>query len=709
MDLPLACSAAAQVGPINGRAVIEVLSSGRGSAPRVVVGDNSGRLSAYRVRGAELRADRALGNLPGPVSCLSLGSGGSDGRVFASDGRSVYGWRKGRLLTEAPLPTAERARFLQVEGGLVFAAHEHVCGVHRAAQGAAGELEEVASRVLEDRILAMRSFRTPQGRWRSALGCEDRAIRVVEGKELRAEHFLPSPCAALQQRRTGGAGELGAVRVLEDGCERLPGSFAGRSGIVALRCHDMTGDGVEDAVVAREDGAIEVHGAGAAGGSFSLRGAVATGETVRGVACGAAAPGERPVVLAAGCSGRVLRAAPAPAPGGGGGGDAAGAAEGVRGELERLRVRVRAAREGLRRRGEPARGAASAPAEDAAVLWGVRRSADDAACVLAVELPCAIEGVVMKSPVRLEVLGVDEGGGGGGGGGGGAAEGAGSLWAYRCRSAARRVEVKFRSAEGDGGEMFVTVVACREPKAAQVLRVPLKPLSMHRRTAPPAAPAAGGPQRHGLRIRGSFSARRFHGWVDACLPEVPARPRAPQAWLAFEGAFHGAQLLLRYADGEAAVEADSASALAVLRDHIGRHAARERVAISEELRASRAALLRSLKLLRPGLEGQRTLSRRAGRVAAVAELRAAEPGGAPWMDRECREIHEGAAAIAAAMRSRPGVLAHLCGVLSRLLVDMGRLQGRDDAARAAALRRAVMRGASFEEIGAAFGFAAEEL
>jgi hypothetical protein len=53
--------------------------------------------------------------------------------------------------------------------------------------------------------------------------------------------------------------------------------------------------------------------------------------------------------------------------------------------------------------------------------------------------------------------------------------------AFRCQGTERRMTITLRSTEGDYGDLIVTVVTADVPKAAKVVKFPLKPLSLHTR------------------------------------------------------------------------------------------------------------------------------------------------------------------------------------------------------------------------------------
>ncbi len=79
------------------------------------------------------------------------------------------------------------------------------------------------------------------------------------------------------------------------------------------------------------------------------------------------------------------------------------------------------------------------------------------------------------------------------------------------------MEMKLRTVEGRFGDIDAIVTGRSVPKQAQIVTIPIKPLSLHYRThtfeEPPAV--------NTLRVTGAFTQGHMHEWVSACLPGVP--------------------------------------------------------------------------------------------------------------------------------------------------------------------------------------------
>ncbi len=74
---------------------------------------------------------------------------------------------------------------------------------------------------------------------------------------------------------------------------------------------------------------------------------------------------------------------------------------------------------------------------------------------------------------------------------------------YRCQSQEKRLNILIRTTEGEFGDLLVTVVSATDPKAAKVVRFPMKPLSLQTRVNVLVTEEAARP-RNRIRFSGIF-------------------------------------------------------------------------------------------------------------------------------------------------------------------------------------------------------------
>lgn len=106
-------------------------------------------------------------------------------------------------------------------------------------------------------------------------------------------------------------------------------------------------------------------------------------------------------------------------------------------------------------------------------------SADDATYILSLELPSPIENVLVQSDVALEMLDVE----------GNTAvvsksecdknDGNLLLCCYRCQANTNRVDLRFRTIEGQQGILRVYITPNIQPKCCQMKTYTIHPLSLH--------------------------------------------------------------------------------------------------------------------------------------------------------------------------------------------------------------------------------------
>lgn len=106
-------------------------------------------------------------------------------------------------------------------------------------------------------------------------------------------------------------------------------------------------------------------------------------------------------------------------------------------------------------------------------------SADDATYILSLELPSPIENILVQSDIALEMLDVD----------GNTAvvsksecdknDGNLMLCCYRCQVNTNRIDLKFRTIEGQHGQLRVYITPNIQPKCCQLRTYAIRPLSLH--------------------------------------------------------------------------------------------------------------------------------------------------------------------------------------------------------------------------------------
>lgn len=517
-----------------------------------------------------------------------------------------------------------------------------------------------------------------------------------------------------------------------------------RSSVTCLQAFDVTKDGVKELVVGRSDGRVEVFSQDSSGGTSAPSRSFCRdlGESVRGLDCGFVNTAEFSEVVVATYSGKVVSFTAEPVMQRAQDDSYGRSTQTVnnenrikhlRKELEGLKQKVDKEREKLRRSTPAAAGGtavAARPPVDFYVIHSLSLDPGPAAYVLTVELQSAIDVIVVRSPVFLEIVESEVGtavvsvspahllsasSASGASTGGGAAAAVGGdedrakfIATFRCQANEKRVSIVLRPTEGEFGDLSLTVVAATEPKAAKIVRLPIKPLSLHRKLhEADLSPADRDRPRNRARFAGNMGLLLLHEWVQALFPEVPPNleEEATEQRLAFKNTFTGAVSTVEYRRNEIIFESESASVISIAKETVTRLANYRRIKLEESLSPSEPSIGSFLSLIRPRLEHQISLARKMELLDALQEITMQETD-TRWLAPEFADMVRDQETIRKEFKSRARSLEYLCGIVTDLFVDWNRMRGVDARHRAAEVQQLLLApDFSFEALVALVGSA----
>jgi Bardet-Biedl syndrome 7 protein len=389
------------------------------------------------------------------------------------------------------------------------------------------------------------------------LACQDCSLRLLKDSELQYEVEVAGPplCLALCGEEGGGEGD-----------EVLYGTQTGRLGLVRLTPHepnycwdmlnerryggvtclstfDLSGDGVEDIVVGRDDGVVEVYSMDDSN-QPRLKYTHVLSESVTGVNGGVVGSAHYEEVVVCTYSGRLIGLTREPQSQQSISQEVQEKLEALREEVEGLESRVGGAKEQYQKTVTAAQRGSNAlsalPQFQINDKFALNQ--DEAWYTLSIELQSPIDMVVLHSDVPIDLQEVDKS----------SAVVSHSppdsenesflLATFRCHDT-NRLEVKVRSIEGHQGHLQAYITPRLEPKTCRLRQYPIRPLSLHQRTHTfdDTRPC------NVLRVSGQFSLGQAHSWVSLCLPDVPERPPAEDtATLYFKSTFIHTQLECSY-------------------------------------------------------------------------------------------------------------------------------------------------------------------
>ncbi|KRY20690.1 Bardet-Biedl syndrome 7 protein [Trichinella patagoniensis] len=196
-------------------------------------------------------------------------------------------------------------------------------------------------------------------------------------------------------------------------------------------------------------------------------------------------------------------------------------------------------------------------------------NSEETAYLLSVELPIAIDWILLRSEVAVSLLDIEK-------------NSAvvsitpternskdALLITYRCQANMVRFEVKIRTIEGKYGNLELYISPRMNPGVCQICNYLIKPLSLHRRTQ---TFDDNRPQ-NCLRISGNFDIATAYAMMSFCLPGMSEHlSDESKITCYFVSCFIGTQLCHTCSDGEIVIRSDNISTIAILLDVINREA-----------------------------------------------------------------------------------------------------------------------------------------
>jgi len=718
---------------------------------KIALGDCDGVVQALGMRKKEEERNSVFKTPPGPdaITCLTLGATPEQGdKLFASSAGQVRGLsKKGKEFFKFTTNLTETIRKVHVHGSDVFVAGEYVVNQY-------ADCKDAHFFMSNDRVndVALAPVILPSEQ-NPILACKDRFVRVVQGGELYYEASVAGAASVAQVSVANGlrrveneeehAGRTEVVFGTEQGnvgqlfldAERvvrgwvIDGGARGRrrGGVNAVCCEqDLTGDGVNDIVIGRDNGLLEVYSLDENGDPVKVC-ERDVGEAIQTVRHGRVSS-PFPEILTHTFSGKVLAFTPgADTSGVDGFGfaaelddaqaqakkfHAASRINNLRMEMVKLEREVQEAR--ARYAGES--GSLVAADGPGRVLDHFRLDPDTGCYHLSLEAASAIRAVCIHSDVPIDLLDAvddqatvsrsvpearDEG------------ARAHALATYSLAPGATRLEVRLRAIEGQAGTVKAYVIPQNAPMTCSERSYEVKPLCLHARATRVvddgaarddgeggASEKSGGGGRkkplNTLTVRGDFGMEEAHGWVAACLADVPPRPPPgrDEALYEFENVLLKTALRVVVREGEARFTSDGATPLALLKEHASREATRRRLAIRFGDALDDDTPRHFCALATPLLEKQARLVGRERLVEALKEIKMQEGGanlaggeGAGgdangskrdplgFLSEELRETLRDEARIVAEAKDQPRRLEYLHGVVKDFFVDWHKLKG----------------------------------
>uniref|UniRef100_A0A1A8GTM9 Bardet-Biedl syndrome 7 n=2 Tax=Nothobranchius korthausae TaxID=1143690 RepID=A0A1A8GTM9_9TELE len=675
-----------QVGVTSQKTMRLLPAVGKKATQKVAIADHDGVLTCFGMKKGE--AVSVFKTLPGPkIARMDLGgaTGTPQEKIFVCSGSQVRGFtKKGKQFLTFEANLTENINAMHVSGADLFVCasyiYNHYCDCKDQDYFLSGDKINDIMCLSSEKLLRL----TP------VLACQDRILRVLQGSELAYDIEIPGPPSVLELYNKDAGdeilygttdGKIGLVQIGDHsaGIKWEIDNNKKKGGVLCIDTYDIIGDGVNDILVGRDDGTVEVFGFDNSGES-TLRFEHVLSESVTSIQGGCVGKESYDELLTSTYTGWVTGLTTEPQKTEAGPGDEVRMSketqskiETLRAELEQLQVKVLQGREQYQQISQSSTAVSAVPVFSINDKFTL--SQDDASYSLTLEVQTAIDNLLLQSDVPIDLLDVDKN----------SAvvsfsecdseqpNGNFLLATYRCQANTTRMELKVRSIEGQYGTLQAYVTPRLQPKTCQVRQYQIKPLSLHQRThsIDPDRPM------NQLNLVGQFSFAEIHSWVVFCLPEVPEKtPAGESITFYFYNTFLGTQLEATYSKGEGHFKSDNISTISILTDVLSKEATKKKINLNISYDINDDSVSHTLRMIHPKLEYQLVLARKVQLVDALKELQVHE-GNADFLIPEYRSILDESANLLEEYKKQPAHLERLYGMITDLFIDKFKFKGQN--------------------------------
>ncbi|KAL7306843.1 hypothetical protein TKK_0001004 [Trichogramma kaykai] len=649
---------------------------GKPNTQSFVVGDHDGVLHVYGQKRGELQV--LFKSLPGPkISRLSLGGASvPKDKIFLAHGNTVMGYtRKGKVFLEFDTSLMEPISAMSILGSDLAACARDLYHRYR-------DCKDADSYLAGEKLLDVVLLPAGPNVVIAILACADCAIRVLHSTKSPAVLRLPSVPTVLTPYRDEDKESYEHV---------LMGTMDGKVGLLMLdkeknirvswllnkaasevrSLDSFKIDDSVDLIIGRQDGSIEIFTFPTEDDPIPMRRfQYSAGESISCVLGGRISSADFPELLVTTYSGKIFGLTSQPVDQNQHG-DAA---------LVKLQAELQQLADELKKEptGSPFFGDNLKPL----VLSLNHRLAlnqEDASYTFFLELDRSIDNVLVQSDTPLELIDSENNNAVLSLSSCNPSEGNYVLATYRCQDNTNRLEIKFRSIEGQPGTLRVYVTSQLQPKCCRRIQVHLCALSLHARIhANDQEPRDEhiGPFNE-LRLTGGFSMAEMHAWLALSLPEVPERPsikaEEAEASLLYRSTAVGTIVKCRYRKGVANFQSENITSIILLRDILTKEATKRKIKLEVYFDVSEASMSRVIELIYPKLTQAKTLLERIKCLDALEEWEM--KNNPKELCTEYQYIINDETELRAKYKNDPHALKRLQGIVVDLYVDWERAKG----------------------------------
>ncbi|CAE1234860.1 BBS7 [Acanthosepion pharaonis] len=643
-----------------------------GKTQKIAIADNDGVVQCFSMKKGEVITQ--FKTLPSQkIQRLKLGGvhDAPKSNIFVASASEVRGFsKKGKQFLAFNTNISETIQSMYVEGADLFVCGNYIFNHYK-------ECKDIHNMLCTDKINDVLCLpQTKEAVTTPVIACQDRLLRVIKGSDVLFKVEVPGPPSVLELFDKDGGAERneviygtadGRIGLLELGSSEEVQrwkieNLKRNGGVTCLDMFDITGDGVMDLLVGRDDGLVDIYSFDESAQPFHKY-AHTCNESITSIQGGiVGSPGYPEIVcstypgIVSGLTTKKLKKHKGP--------DGLeltnqGRAQlnALRQELEEIHKNVLQQREKFQNSGLDKCSVSSINnfhMNTRFVLNG-----DEACYLLSVELQSPIDNILIQSDVVIHMMDVDKNSAVVSFSACQPENGNCLLATYRCQASTTRLDLKIRTVEGQYGTLQVYVTPRTQPRICQVRQFAIKPLSLHLRTH---SFDANRPF-NSLKLKGQFSLAEAHSWVRSCLPEFPEKPpMGDTVTFHFVSSFQQTMLECSYSKGEVIFRSDNISTISILKDFLTAEATKRKIHLNITYDIDENSATYILNLMHPKLQNQLSLARKVQILEALKELQVHEKD-LSFLSEDYKQIIDNADDIKEKFAQQPFLLDRLYDIL----------------------------------------------
>jgi Bardet-Biedl syndrome 7 protein len=263
------------------------------------------------------------------------------------------------------------------------------------------------------------------------------------------------------------------------------------------------------------------------------------------------------------------------------------------------------------------------------------------------------------------------------------------LATFRCTELTKRLEILIRTVEGQYGTVEAFILPKLSPRISKVVSFTIKPLSMHERIHE--IPTNLNRNMNKLSITGTFSQSEMHAWVSRTVEGIPDKILDEECTYFFRSTFQNTYLICKIKKGDASFETDNVSTLGILEEVITKEATDRKTRVKVSFEIDQQSYASTLTLLWPKLEYQLQMSEKVKLIEALKELQMHEES-TDYFSEEYQDVLKNAESLQTQFKQQPRRIGFLFDIVIKLYADKLKFKRQNATAKLDALKKLLTGG-----------------